>query len=408
MPNPGRALAAFSAAASVLVLAAVLSAQQPTKGKEEKKPDRAQQAEIAVLIKAVDQVAAGQPAPDDIPFAFHNHYMKARDTRTYVPFILTIDPTKVTTPALAIYLRVVKKGAAPEAPPPAAAKPGTKKGAGPEYAFEDIYWVDLPKAEAGQPSRVERAFSVPGGDYDVYLALKERAPQSRDKTAAPPKMSVMTQALTVPDYWNGQLATSSIILADKVDQVATAYSDAQQVEHPYTFGSTQIVPSLDNKFTKKGSLSIIFLVYNAADGGQVWVNKDTKVYHRAGDPFYGKTVNGQFMSEEEAQKAGYRAAQNTPSQTAAGGKPDVTIDYNFYVKNPDGTEKFFNKTNPQAFNAGTLPPQFDQSAGHQLVGGQEVPLASFPEGTYRLEIKVTDKLANKNLTENVTFTVTAG
>jgi len=34
-----------------------------------------------------------------------------------------------------------------------------------------------------------------------------------------------------------------------------------------------------------------------------------------------------------------------------------------------------------------------------------VPLASFPEGDYRLEIKVTDKLANKTLTREINFTI---
>ena len=34
-----------------------------------------------------------------------------------------------------------------------------------------------------------------------------------------------------------------------------------------------------------------------------------------------------------------------------------------------------------------------------------MPLASFPEGEYRLEIKVTDKIANKTLTREITFTV---
>jgi hypothetical protein len=44
-------------------------------------------------------------------------------------------------------------------------------------------------------------------------------------------------------------------------------------------------------------------------------------------------------------------------------------------------------------------------AGHQLQAGQAVPLTSFPEGDYRLEIKVTDKLANKSLTRDVNFSV---
>ena len=34
-----------------------------------------------------------------------------------------------------------------------------------------------------------------------------------------------------------------------------------------------------------------------------------------------------------------------------------------------------------------------------------MPLASFPEGDYRLEIKVTDKIANKSLTRDVNFSV---
>ena len=47
-------------------------------------------------------------------------------------------------------------------------------------------------------------------------------------------------------------------------------------------------------------------------------------------------------------------------------------------------------------NATTLPPAFDMSLGHQLQTGQAVPLASFPAGDYRLEIKVTDKLCRRS------------
>ena len=48
---------------------------------------------------------------------------------------------------------------------------------------------------------------------------------------------------------------------------------------------------------------------------------------------------------------------------------------------------------------------FDFAAGHQLQSGQAVPLASFPEGDYRLEIKVIDELSSKSVTRNVNFTV---
>lgn len=43
--------------------------------------------------------------------------------------------------------------------------------------------------------------------------------------------------------------------------------------------------------------------------GMVWVNTATKVYHKEGDRFYGKTKQGKYMTEEDAIKAGYRAAK---------------------------------------------------------------------------------------------------
>ena len=47
----------------------------------------------------------------------------------------------------------------------------------------------------------------------------------------------------------------------------------------------------------------------AKASGKVWVNSETKVYHKSGR-WYGKTKKGQFMTESDAQKAGYHAAKD--------------------------------------------------------------------------------------------------
>jgi len=43
--------------------------------------------------------------------------------------------------------------------------------------------------------------------------------------------------------------------------------------------------------------------------GMVWVNLTSKVYHKQGDRWYGKTKNGKYMAEADAIKAGYRLAK---------------------------------------------------------------------------------------------------
>jgi len=47
----------------------------------------------------------------------------------------------------------------------------------------------------------------------------------------------------------------------------------------------------------------------AVGKGMVWVNTESKIYHKEGSRWYGKTREGTYMSETEAVKAGYRPAK---------------------------------------------------------------------------------------------------
>jgi hypothetical protein len=66
----------------------------------------------------------------------------------------------------------------------------------------------------------------------------------------------------------------------------------------------------------------------------------------------------------------------------------------------DGRERYFVKTPPQHFNDSTIPG-FSADAGHQIIGGQAVPLKSFPEAAYRLEVKIVDRTSGSTITRDV-------
>ena len=349
----GRRVVALCSAAA-LVCSGTLLAQQV------KKLSDAQKREVQEIVKIIDSTAAASAAPNDLSLTWtREDFLKAQGNQEYVPFTVTIDPSKVSGNNVTIYWRVVSKTAAP--PPaaapaaPARADEDRKAPPKPDYAYEDISTAAL--SSKNGPVPISRSFAVAAGTYDVIVVVKEPTPQKQQRNAPPLKTSVLRQSVEVPDLWNGELNTSTVFLAQRIDPLPAPLTPQQQVERPYALGTMDIVPVADTKFTKKSELSTLVLIYNVKTDGT--------------------------------------------------NKPDVTVEYNFYTKQGSG-EKFFNKTNPQSLNAQTLPPQFDFAAGHQLQSGQAVPLASFPEGDYRLEIKITDKLAAKSVTRNVNFTVVAG
>jgi uncharacterized protein (DUF2141 family) len=219
-----------------------------------------------------------------------------------------------------------------------------------EYPWDDVHFV--PAAQiTGSPARLHRVFMAKPGTYDVYVLAKERVDEKAPKNT-PFKAGLLKTSVTVPDL-TGEFTTSTVLVAEKVNILPAPLSQDEARERPFAFGTQELEPALDMDFTKAEELSIFFQVYNPG-------------------------LN-------------------------AGGKPDLTLEYNFHRKE-GAEEKFFNKTNPQTVNESNLPPQFDP-AKFPVPGGITVPLKSFGEGEYRLEIKITDKTSNKVLTRDIRFNV---
>ena len=70
--------------------------------------------------------------------------------------------------------------------------------------------------------------------------------------------------------------------------------------------TNQTTPAAQTAQSKTGNSTADIAAAKAAH--KVWVNLDTGVYHKGGR-WYGKTKNGKFMTEDEAKKAGYKAAK---------------------------------------------------------------------------------------------------
>ena len=59
---------------------------------------------------------------------------------------------------------------------------------------------------------------------------------------------------------------------------------------------------------KTGGMPSAAEIASAKASGKVWVNLDSRIYHKGGR-WYGKTKDGKFMTEPEAKAAGYRKSK---------------------------------------------------------------------------------------------------
>ena len=155
------------------------------------------------------------------------------------------------------------------------------------------------------------------------------------------KTGTYTIDVSVPDFQEPKLALSTLTLADRLGQ--RAESAAGPLKTPYVFGSLEVIPKPGVGYAIDQEFAFYFQVYNA--------RKD--------------------------------------SQT---GLPLLDIRYQFLARNEDGEFQ----------PVGKPLEMLGQTSAAQ---GTSFPLADWPIGTYRLDVRATDRLTGQSTERSVEFLV---
>jgi len=339
----------------------ILAAQAP----DHRQLDRIEQAlrQEGQAVVALADAAPSRTQPADFTLTWHNDFLKAQNG-TFVPFIVTIARRAAQASDALLYVRAAR---------PAAASPESREGrrrppvseAPPVYPFEEIYPVTL----SDQPVRIARGFALPAGDYQVTVVVRER--ERDDQRGRRRLAAVLRQALTVPDYATGTLATSTIMLASRLTVLSGPPPAATLGDRPYVIGTREIEPASDSVFRPSEELIVVFLVYNP-------------------------TVTSDRQFDLEVEYHFFRKSRAGPDDQQPG------VPAGLFAR---PGERYFNRTESQRFNPAILGPPFDPEAGQPVMAGQGVPLAGFPEGEYRLLIRIMDRISQRSLEREVAFTV---
>lgn len=316
----------------------------------------AQRKEGEALLNLADSAMSGRTA-SDFAIRWSNDFFKAQHG-TFVPFTVTIDRSSLSASNGLMYVRAARREATA-----IRARDGVVR-----YPFDVIFPVPL-TAPAGQPVRITRGFAVAPGEYDVYVAVRERSADPFESRGHL-KGAVLKQPLTVPDFWTGELTTSTVMLADHIDAVSAPVTGDDVLERPYVVGTQEIHRAIESRFRRDRELIVVFLIYNA-------------VASRDRD----------FDIEVEYHLFRRDAAAPAETALADGARPPARAG-----------ERYVTHTQPQRFRPSMMGTDFDPATG-PILAGQGILLSSFQEGEYRLGITVTDLLSRQSLSRDVTFSV---
>jgi hypothetical protein len=358
----GRARSGHRTAVAALLLACTVTgahAYAPQNRFDRRAQDRLEDSrrkEGEALLNLADAAMSGRTT-SDFSIRWSNDFFKAQ-TGTFVPFTVTVDRSSLTAANGLMYVRAARRDGSTSRSP----------DGGVRYPFDIIFPVTL-SAPAGQPVRITRGFAVAPGEYDVYVALRERPtdPLASDRRL---KGAVLKQPLTVPDFWTGELAASTVMLADRIDDVPAPVVGDEVLERPYVIGTQEIHRATEASFRRNRELIVVFLIYNA-------------------------TVSREKDFDIEVDYHLFRRDAAAPPEPASGDAAHPPA---------RAGERYVTRTPPQRFRPSMMASDFDPGTG-PILAGQGILLSSFQEGEYRLGITVTDLMSRRSLSRDVLFSV---
>jgi len=130
--------------------------------------------------------------------------------------------------------------------------------------------------------------------------------------------SVAAQAQSAPqtaDPAKPDSKAANQTVKKSVDSVATPKKDSSQTSAAAT-SAPNSAATMDAAATAATGSSAAARKPTAAqetapakNTGMVWVNTESRVYHKPGSRWYGKTKQGKYMTEADAMEVGYHSAK---------------------------------------------------------------------------------------------------
>ncbi len=116
---------------------------------------------------------------------------------------------------------------------------------------EEIFKALKTEKEGQHKVIAQLGFPLSPGNYTLYFGLRNKKNE---------KHALLKSNLDVPDFSRGELDISSVVMSPQVISIPNLKVE-EDFEH-YLFGHYKIIPRLDNVFSRRENLNVLFQIYN--------------------------------------------------------------------------------------------------------------------------------------------------